>query len=139
MTLPESATQILIAAPGFFVQSQELAFGKPIRSSRFKEAFITELAKKNFRIATSATASDYQLDIMVNTAQTNVMRQMYVVWLQVDVKVTNQQGATIYSQSFSDIKGIGLNKPAAAEKAYQQGVEAVHNLIFNKMYYAIFE
>jgi hypothetical protein len=139
MTLPESATQILIAAPGFFVQSQELAFGKPIRSSRFKEAFITELAKKNFRIATSATAADYQLDIMVNTAQTNVMRQMYVVWLQVDVKVTNQQGATIYSQSFFDIKGIGLNKPAAAEKAYQQGVEAVHNLIFNKMYYAIFE
>jgi len=120
--------------PSFFIQSEELSFGKTNSNKTLATTFSNELSKQGMRIAPSSKDTNYIISIKSNTTDAGSSQGFNVAHLDMQISVANTtNGELIYEESFTGLKGLQLNIIAAGTEAYKKGKEKIEREVIKSL------
>jgi predicted small secreted protein len=138
MRTDQRQVPIELITPSFHIKSDEKVFGSSSSSNVLGSALNTELVKRGMRISSSATETNYLVNIVSNTTQGGTSQGFNVAFLEMTITVKNGvTGEVVYQETLSSIKGLQLNMDAASMEAYKKGKEKMETEIVKSMLDAI--
>lgn len=138
MRTDQRQVPIELITPSFHIKSDEKVFGVASSSNVLGSALNTELVKRGMRISSSATETNYIVNIVSNTTQGGTSQGFNVAFLEMTITVKNGvTGEVVYQETLSSIKGLQLNMDAASMEAYKKGKEKMETEIVKSMLDAI--
>ncbi|GEM_PF-2677238 len=107
----------------YFVPKQD-------EENKLVQTMKNELQKHNFTIVSDADLADVEVDITSSTSKGGSAQGFKVALLDFSIAMQNHENQTIlYSDSFSNIKGLHLNYTGAIGEAYNNGNKKIRKEI----------
>ena len=114
----------LQGAIAVYIDSEEWNFDQRVRLLAPK--LKAELAKRGYSFTDARKDADWLLAISAATRQGSGTGGIFMAYLDVEISIVEQRTEKeIYANSFTDLKGGGLDYKAAGRKAYDSGLQAI--------------
>ena len=140
ITIPRYAINAEVVAPYIFVTTDERLFGSKTKNNGLKSILVSELVKEGVQIIDQLSKADLKLEINADTKLQSTDNNFTVVGLNYSIKIIEvKTNKTILSLDEGPIKGVSLDQPRAAEKAYEKCEAELKRIEIRKIKSAILD
>ncbi len=134
LTPPRFTITAEIIAPKVFVSNEELIFGANTTKDLLKSIVVSELAKEGIFIVDKAEKADLLMKIKSDTKLLNKDTNFTSVGLSYSILITETDSKkTILSLDEGPLKGVSLDEPRAADKAYEKAESQLKRIGMTKI------
>ncbi|MDR3188251.1 MAG: hypothetical protein LBT94_03580 [Prevotellaceae bacterium] len=112
------------SAIAVYISSTEHNFDQRVRLLETK--LKAELSKRGYSFVANRQSADWLLTIDASTREGSETNGVYVSYLDAEISIIEQRTRKeIYGNTFTDLKGAGLDYKTAGRKAYDSGLKAI--------------
>jgi len=124
--LVKSINQPIISVPVNVELPKVFFIPKEDEENKLVEVMKNELQKNNFTVVSDSSLADLEIDITSSTSKGGSAQGFKVALLDFSIAMQNHDNQTIlYSDSFTNIKGLHLNYTGAIGEAYNNGQKKI--------------
>ncbi len=125
-SIPPASTRIIldVVNPSIYMKSSESFNGQSLKQLQVEPRIKNHFIGEGFHFVDNPKEADWQMTLTATATRGTEYSGMYTVFADVSLNVVDRRnGAEIYKNSLSREKGIDLNYPNAANKAFNTAAD----------------
>lgn len=135
--LPQGAIRINIDKPVFFIESNELNLGEPIKPGFLEESFKRKAIENGYLVKDNPSEADYIVKITAVTSSKGESGQFKNVSLEGVITVDSKDGNQIYHKPLEGFNGRHMDYKQASDDAFKEARRRLEISYFREIHEAI--